>query len=99
MRTSRLFLHAGLLLGALIAVLSMVVPNAGLHWLIHTPAGRVGLPLTLALIATGAVLGRLDRAESAAAAGRDDTRAELDRLVPDATAPTEIANHEGDRAL
>jgi hypothetical protein len=58
---SRALIWSGAILGAAIAVIGMFVPGGGLAFYLHTPTSTIGLPLAIALIASGAVLGRLDR--------------------------------------
>ena len=93
MRNSRLLLGTGLGLGSVVALLGLILPNAGLHWFLHVPTSRIGLPLSLALIGAGAVVGRLERDEAVTAlrdAVRDrdaDHRLHEAAMAPTGTGP------------
>ena len=71
MRTSRLLLASGLVLGSAIAVLGFFIPGGGQHWFLHVRTSTIGIPLSLALIAAGAVVGRLERSDAATHFFRD----------------------------
>jgi len=65
-RTSRVLMNAGALLGAAIGIIGSILPHGagGLRWFLHAPTSTVGLPFSLALIIAGAVVGRLEREEA-----------------------------------
>jgi hypothetical protein len=48
----------GALLGAFVALVSLMLPGGANHWLLHAWTVRFALLLSLALIASGAVLRR-----------------------------------------
>jgi hypothetical protein len=53
----------GALLGGAIALVGLLIPGGGLWFYLHAPTCVVGLPLAGSLIASGAVLRRLDDEE------------------------------------
>ena len=63
LRTSDFYLAVGLFLGAAIAVVGLVFHGEGLRFFLHARMSQVGLPLSLALIGTGATLRRLEHRE------------------------------------
>lgn len=99
MRNSRLLLGTGLGLGSVVALLGLILPNAGLRWFLHVPTSRIGLSLSLALLGAGAVVGRLERDEAATAL-RDAVRdRDADRRLHEAAGATTSRFPERDRAL
>ena len=72
---------AGTLLGGTIAVLGAWVPGGSLNWFFHAPSAVFGLPLSLALIASGAVVRRMGHG-----APRTLTDEELTSLMREADA-------------
>ena len=96
-RTSRYLLYAGLGVGVGYTLLGTFLPGGGLRWFLHTPAGHIGLPLGLALLAAGAVVGRLDRAEAETAALRDSALPDADFPSVDIAASKPVRDR--DRAL
>ena len=75
----------GTALGAMIGVLGAVVPGGSLNWFLHAPSAVIGLPLSIALIASGAVVRRLDHA-----APRELTEEEVTRLMQEVDALTAV---------
>lgn len=72
---------AGALLGGMIGLLGVVTPGGSLNWFFHAPSAVIGLPLSLALIASGAVVRRMDQS-----APRTLTPDEVTRLMLEADA-------------
>lgn len=68
MRMSRRLLAAGLGFGALTVLLGAIMPGGVANWFLHSPAGRLGVPISLALLAAGAVVGRMERTDAMAQA-------------------------------
>ena len=98
-RTSDLYLSVGLLHGTAIGFLGLVGPGGGLQWFLHVPTSQVGLPLSLALIGTGATLRRLEHRERASVP--QSAAAELmgDQDVRESTIDAPGARRDPDRAL
>ncbi|HEV8217209.1 MAG TPA: hypothetical protein VGP95_15280 [Gemmatimonadaceae bacterium] len=53
----------GALLGGAIALVGLFIPGGGLSFYLHAPTCVVGLPLSASLIASGAVLRRMEHSE------------------------------------
>ena len=99
LRSGRLLLASGLLLGTTVAFLGLVIPGGGLRWYAHAPTAVIGLPLSLALLAAGAVVRRLERSEEARARLRASIDRELRALAAEATPDGRDARQRFDRAL
>ena len=99
MRNSRLLLGTGLGLGSAIALLGLILPDAGLRWFLHVPTSRIGLPLSLALLGAGAVVRRLERDEAATALRDAVLDRDVDRLLDEADPATTSPVPDRDRAL
>jgi len=60
-QSGRALISSGAILGVAIALIGLFMPGGALSFYLHARTALLGLPLSAALMASGAVLGRLDR--------------------------------------
>ena len=62
-QTGRIYVGVGFALGIALAVEMILMPGGSTHFLLTSRVSHLGFPISLALMASGAVITRLDRAE------------------------------------
>jgi len=88
-----------LFLGAAIAVVGLVFHGEGLRFFLHARMSQVGLPLSLALIGTGATLRRLEHRERSSEPETVAAELTADHVVREETIPVRDARRDPDQAL